>query len=111
VREVQAQVFGRRLPELALDGTEAERSGVLSPLLRGGRWRMADQPGEGDVLEMRGPDGAHVGVVAVLGGRATLLHNLGDLVDGKPQGSVRRDPIDQLHHLGYGRLRCWRAVP
>lgn len=110
VREVQREVFGRSLPELTLDSTEHDRSSVLSPLLRGGAWRLADAPGEGDVLELRGPDGPHVGVAAVLAGRATLLHNLGDVLGGQPRGSVRRDAVDQLHHLGYGRLRCWRAA-
>jgi hypothetical protein len=108
VRTVQDAEFGHALPPLALGSAGDERSATLLPLLRGGAWLATPGPAEdGDVLVMRGPDGPHVGVVAILDGAEWLLHNVGSI---DTPGSVRRDRVDQLGRLGYGHLQLWRAA-
>jgi hypothetical protein len=108
VRSVQAIEFGRALPEVALGDSAGDRTGVLLPLLRSGQWAQCEGPAiDGDILSMRGPDGPHVGVVAVIGGAEWLVHNLGSAA---VPGSVRRDRVDELGRLGYGHLQLWRAA-
>jgi hypothetical protein len=68
------------------------------------QWRRVAFASEGDIMVMRGPDGAHVGVVAIIDGAKWLLHNLGAV---GTQGSVRRDRIADLGRLGYGRFQVW----
>jgi len=108
VRLVQHQVFGRDMPAYEPNtGLDELRTVVEASGWQHVEW--AHLPQDGDCLTMIGPDGLHIGVVALIDGRACVLHNLGGLVDGIAQGSVRLDPIAGLRELQYGRLKLWRA--
>lgn len=104
VREVQAQHFGRTVPDLDVADTAAVGAAIAA-----GRWQVVDGPAiAGDVITVHGHDGPHIGVAL---GDGRLLHNVGGMRDGVPRGGVCIDPIDQLGALGFGRLKMWRPQP
>lgn len=121
VLAVLREVFGHELPGLAIgaeptpENWQALRTLMDGSLLRSVAGDAIAQAQDGDILLMVGPEGTHVGVVT----GKSLLHNLGGLVDvkvkgqvvdRKPQGSVRIDPLADLGRLGYGHFSLWRAA-
>jgi cell wall-associated NlpC family hydrolase len=101
VREVQAQLFGRAVPDLDVADTAAVASAIAA-----GRWAVVQTPAiAGDVITMHGHDGPHIGVAL---GDGRLLHNVGGMVGDTPRGGVCIDAIDALGALGFGRLKVWR---
>lgn len=109
VRVVQLEQYGRVMPVYDLADTRAPEQ-LRSVVLASG-WRRVPEGGavEGDVLLMRGPNGLHIGIVVWVDGRCELLHNLGGMERGVARGSVRIDPVTDLHRLSYGRFELWRA--
>jgi cell wall-associated NlpC family hydrolase len=109
VKHVQAHVFGRAMPALAVNVREApkEQWAAIRTLVQRSAWQRVAYWRAGDVLLMLNALGLpHVGVV-IEGDR--LLHAQGgEGEDGKPFGSVSADPIGSLGRLGYGHLEAWR---
>jgi hypothetical protein len=112
--EVQALVFGRSVPPLVVDAGLDD--GRVLAMLRQAAWARiggnATQLQDGDVLAMRGPNGAHVGVAALVGCVPHVLHNLGGQTEtGARFGGVALDAMVGLPALGYSRVDVWRALP
>jgi hypothetical protein len=110
VRVVQLEQFGRVMP--AYDLADERAPEQLRSVVQASGWQRLEhyRSQEGDVLLMRGPDGLHIGIVVWVDARCQLLHNLGGMVRGVAQGSVRIDPVADLGRLGYGRFELWRAA-
>ena len=102
VHLVQLEVFRRMMPPLDVLGQLG--ADEMRDLIERCAWRRVAFATDGDIMVMRGPDGAHVGVVALLDGAKWLLHNLGGV---DTPGSVRRDRVADLGRLGYGRFELW----
>jgi cell wall-associated NlpC family hydrolase len=104
IRAVQADVFGRKLPELPIGADENQTAALLAVVV--GWSRVSGRPIEGDIVTMTSPTGPHVGVVV----QGRLMHNVGHKnPDGTCEGRVRVDDLDSLGSLGFGHLKVWRA--
>lgn len=111
VREVQERFYGRRLPDF--DPGSQSPEGELQRAIAASAWRPVPvlDAHDGDVLMLRGTDGPHIATIVVVEGRPSVLHMIGGRNDdGSTWGSVRRDTMEALGQLGYGRLRLWRPA-
>lgn len=104
IRAVQADCFGRKMPELPIGSSEDQTAALLAVVV--GWSRVPGRPMDGDIVTMTGPRGPHVGVVV----QGRLMHNVGGRKeDGTVEGCVRVDELDELFRLGFGHLKVWRA--
>lgn len=103
VRHVQRARFGVEMPVLAI-GSATNWSGLRSMINRT-QWGPAAVASDGDVVTMKGADGAHVGVVIAVDGSLTVLHCIGNESNA---GGVITTPIEDLPSLGFGRVEIWR---
>lgn len=103
VRLVQAQEFGRSLPDLQVgEHLRAAQERILLELIgKEGVWRKKRTADAGDIMVCRSTDGPHVGVMV---GRTRVLHNVGSR--SRP-GNTRLDRIADLPGAGFQRIEFW----
>ena len=108
VRHVQAMHYSRPMPAIDVGhGEDPVRVEKLKALLRHSPWQRVDGPAlDGDVIQMRGADGPHVGVALEIGGAVGVLHALGN--SSRPLSVVFSQDFDGLGALGFSRPIVWR---
>lgn len=105
VRHVQRVRFAREMPALSI-GTATNWTGIRAMVNRTA-WGPAEGPArEGDVITMKGSDGAHVGVVIEADGVPVMLHCIG--TEGSNGGGVIVTALNEIGHMGFGRIETWR---
>ncbi len=94
------------------------RHGIEIPAARTAQvpgWRLradTERDADGDVIEMRGPMGRHVGMLVREGWYRTVLHAHGGVdASGQPWGEVAKVPLARLAELGYWMPRIWTLQP
>jgi hypothetical protein len=113
IAHVQRHRYGRDVPRLQICAAQPspEQWHTLDDLMRSGKWRRVDIARDGDVMQMIGARGPHVGVVVQADGRLGLLHAVGmRRADGSDEGTVLFTPLAALGTLGYGHTSTWRAA-
>ena len=109
VRAVQLKHYAREMPAIAIGhGTDPVRVEKLTALLRHSPWQRAtgSDAQDGDVVEMRGGDGPHVGIALDIGGAVGVLHAIGSV--SHPLSVIFSQSFDELGALGFSRPALWR---
>lgn len=103
VREVFLTRFGLELPVIDVGQAKEDQSHNIREVTAVGGWRPVEDPNpaEWDIALMRGPMGAHVGVVIQANGRLGLLHSTEGF-------GVTFQSIHDLGRMGYSRPQFWR---
>ena len=99
VRAVQRRVWSRDVPAL-LYPQILDFAQLRDACSRQGWHLTQDKPQPGDIIEVKGTQGPHVGVFVMSGRRLKVLHCVQNL-------GVRLNTLDELL-TSYGRPRLWR---
>jgi hypothetical protein len=111
VRAVQARVWCRPVPALLNVGRLTDWVAVRASAARDG-WRpVATKPVEGDIVVVRGKEGAHVGTFVTVKRRLQVLHAHSCIKAGVQIGRARLTPLPELLMGGYSRPEVWRFAP
>lgn len=110
VRAVQARVWSRAVPALLGVDRLTDWAAVRASAALDG-WRPVQAvPVEGDILVVRGKDGAHVGTFVTVRRSLQVLHSHSFIKGGRQLGRVRLTPLPELLAGGYSRPEVWRCA-
>ena len=110
VRKVFAERYGIALPPVRVgDLGDVENVAKIKQASQDSGWRPLDEhPADGDIVLMRGMDGArHVGVLVEDGHGLRLLHSVGHMTARGPSGSVVAQRLRDVEHE-YTEIEVWR---
>ena len=110
VRKVFAERYGIKLPPVRVgDLGDVQNVAAIKQASQDSGWRPQEgEPADGDIVLMRGMDGArHVGVLVDTEHGLRLLHSVGHMTARGPSGSVVAQRLRDVEHE-YTEIELWR---